>query len=143
MFNYDEYKYLFNNVMDMNYAFQCGILYCPHACSDMSNTNRLSLLNEIAHRLQIEFEKDVVFISNESIETELPVIKTVDEASRLIATYDRNKTVFLCNFILPRIVADDNFEVRAIEQLKYYRQPFYGFTVNQQIMYLYEELLND
>ena len=143
MFDFGDYLNLFNSVIDSGYGFCCGCVFCPPTNSEMDEEMRLLTLDCIAHRLQIEFEKKVVFISEKNIETDLENITIEHDLSTKLPEYDRRDTVFLCNFTSWYCTDFGGFQARAFDLLRYYRHTFYGFSMSEQYIKIYEDLKDD
>ena len=137
IFNKEDYLMLFNNSLDGEFAFNGGAIYAPHICADVSESDRLDILNEIALRAQVEFGKNVVLLTNKEVESEIEQVKDYPTLAERIKKYADNDTLFLCNFVCGNYNSGC-FEAKAIDLLIYYKLPFYGFSVYQQRTYIYE-----
>lgn len=143
MFKASDYLNLFTTALDSGYGFSGGQIYCPPTNSDMTEKERLLVLDSISARLQIEFGKTVVFISEKPIETDLENITLEYDLSRKLPEYDRRNTVFLCNFTSWFCTDFGGFQARAFDLLRYYKHTFYGFSMSEQFIKIYEELNDD
>jgi hypothetical protein len=128
MFKASDYLNLFNMALDSGYGFSGGQIYCPPTNSDMTEQERLLVLDSISARLQIEFGKTVVFISEKPIETDLENITLEYDLSRKLPEYDRRNTVFLCNFTSWFCTDFGGFQARAFDLLRYYKHTFKSFA---------------
>lgn len=143
MLQYNDYLNLFNSALDSGYGFRGGFIYCPPTNSEMDEHKRLEVLDALAQRLQIEFGKKVVFISEKEIETDLENIHLDYDLRVKLPEYDRSNTVFLCNFTSWFCTEFGGFQARAFDLLRYYRHTFYGFSMSEQFIKIYEELNDD
>ena len=132
-----EYRELFNGFLD-NGFFNCGVAL---AGSRLSNSERLSILNDICYRLQVEYQKHVYLItSDQHTESELTLICPPYDYNDIPKRFDRNDTVFVLDVKLPYFDDNNNWETKIINSLLYYFYPFFGFCSSKQIVKIYENI---
>ena len=133
-----DYLSYFNSLLDNGWLNQVCLL-CP-PCLDLGT--KFEILDEIAFRLQIEFQKEVkLMFSNpfHTVRSELDAIYKEYPLTDRISEFDVEKTVVLANIQFPYFSHEDSWEKKAIQLLEYYRLPVLGFTTHEQYIKIYEK----
>jgi hypothetical protein len=132
----DGYKKLFNAYLDSN-IFNQLVLLSPKS---LSNDNKLSILDDLAFRLQIEFQKSVVLITNKRHNCEIEVFDNTQPTAELPLIYNKSRDiVFLVDIDSPYFDDKMSWEDKIVELLIYYKYPAFGFMSGCQRIKLYEE----
>ena len=124
-----DYIKIFDSFLDNDIS--CGILLI----GSIEYKDKLEVLEYLSLRLQVEFGKNVCLITNERIESELLTLSTKDDPHVEIPRLD---CIFLCLLRNPYF-KDSSWYTDIINQLVYYRKPFFGFTTVEQKTIFYEE----
>lgn len=132
--NASNYIRIFDSFLD-NRILNCGILLI----GPNSTNEKLYILNEIAFRLQIEFGKRVCLVSNEELNSDIETFTSKDDPFSFIS---KNDCVFLCN-LQKSYFNDGMWYNDLVNQLKYYKRTFFGFTTGSQQLIFYEEDLEN
>lgn len=132
----DGYEKLFNTYLDSN-IFNQLVLLSPKT---LSNKHKLEILDGLAYRLQIEFQKTVVLITNKKHNSEIDVFDNSQPTAELPLIYSKNKdVVFLVDIDSPYFDDKLSWEDKVVELLIYYKYPAFGFMSGCQKIKLYEE----
>ena len=133
--NYLDY---FNHLMDGKWLNQI-CLFCPVT---VSLPERFDILDELAFRLQIEYQKDVKFLVSNPFHTSTSQLDCIHKEYPLtekISTFDVDKTVILANIQFPYFNYEDSWEKAGLKLFEYYRIPVLGFTTHEQCIKIYEK----
>lgn len=134
---YDDYENIFNIMLDSNISNGCFIFNGINLTQD----KKFKLLNDIAYRYQIEYHKDVYFVTtNNKINTELPTIIKPQNPYDIPGHFDRKNIVFLTDITFPYFDNPESWESRVINILTGYFYTTLGFSSSKQIIKLYENL---
>ena len=115
---------LFNSILDNNIS-TVGVLF-PILKTD--DKVILDCLDRIAYRLQIEFGKEVIFLSSENIDCEIEHYSKESDPNVLIPKFADSKYVFICLFRSSYFKQDDNWYMEIMNMLTYYKKQFFGFS---------------
>lgn len=128
----EKYIQLFDNILD---SFQNSTFVLVG--KGLTEKERLDILEHIAFRCQIEFEKEVRFISSYDVkESEILLPKKYD-SSYLPVQFKPENTIFLTNINISYYDTLNNWELDMLTQLAYYKYPVFGFS-SHQVIKVYE-----
>lgn len=115
---------IFNSILD-NDISTVGVLF-PILKTD--DEVILDCLDRLACRLQIEFGKEVIFLSSENIDCEIEHYSKESDPHVLIPKFADNKYVFICLFKSSYFKQDDTWYMEIMNMLTYYKKQFFGFS---------------
>ena len=139
----DEYKNLFDSYLD-NKIFNQFVMLSP---TGITHDEKLNILDEIAFRLQVEFQKQAILLTNRDVYGDIFVIDKntkVSEIPLIINSMNSAKqelygnVVCLIDIDFPYFEESNSWENRLVETMKYYKIPVFGFSNNTQMIYIYE-----
>ena len=139
----DEYKNLFDSYLD-NKIFNQFVMLSP---TGITHDEKLNILDEIAFRLQVEFQKQVILLTNRDVYGDIFVVDKntkVSEIPLIINNMNSEKqelygnVVCLIDIDFPYFEESNSWENRLVETMKYYKIPVFGFSNNTQMIYVYE-----
>lgn len=139
----DEYKNFFDSYLD-NKIFNQFVMLSP---TGITHDEKLNILDEIAFRLQVEFQKQVILLTNRDVYGDIFVIDKntkVSEIPLIINNMNSAKqelygnVVCLIDIDFPYFEESNSWENRIVETMKYYKIPVFGFSNNTQMIYVYE-----
>jgi hypothetical protein len=139
----DEYKNLFDSYLD-NKIFNQFVMLSP---TRITHEEKLNILDEIAFRLQVEFQKQVILLTNRDVDGDIFVIDKNTKVSEIPLIINNMKSakqelygnvVCLIDIDFPYFEESNSWENRLVETMKYYKIPVFGFSNNTQMIYIYE-----
>lgn len=139
----DEYKNFFDSYLD-NKIFNQFVMLSP---TEITHDEKLNILDEIAFRLQVEFQKQVILLTNRDVYGDIFVVDKntkVSEIPLIINNMNSAKqelygnVVCLIDIDFPYFEESNSWENRLVETMKYYKIPVFGFSNNTQMIYVYE-----
>lgn len=139
----EYYQRLFDSCLDNN-LFNQFVALSP---TSISHDRELIILDNIAFRLQIEFQKQVILLTNKEVSGDIAVINKSTKVSEIPLIInnlnsdnndDSSNVVCLIDIDFPYFEENNSWENRLIETLKYYRIPVFGFCSRGQILKIYE-----
>lgn len=139
----DEYKNFFDSYLD-NKIFNQFVMLSP---TGITHDEKLNILDEIAFRLQIEFQKQVILLTNRDVYGDIFVVDKntkVSEIPLIINNMNSAKqelcgnVVCLIDIDFPYFEESNSWENKLVETMKYYKIPVFGFSNNTQMIYIYE-----
>ena len=139
----DEYKNFFDSYLD-NKIFNQFVMLSP---TGITHDEKLNILDEIAFRLQVEFQKQVILLTNRDVYGDIFVVDKntkVSEIPLIINNMNSAKqelygnVVCLIDIDFPYFEESNSWENRLVETMKYYKFPVFGFSNNTQMIYIYE-----
>lgn len=139
----DEYKNFFDSYLD-NKIFNQFVMLSP---TGITHDEKLNILDEIAFRLQVEFQKQVILLTNRDVYGDIFVVDKntkVSEIPLIINNMNSAKQEFYGNVVclididFPYFEESNSWENRLVETMKYYKIPVFGFSNNTQMIYVYE-----
>lgn len=130
-----DYLKIFNSFLDNDLFNQAIIL----STNKISEITKLQILDEIAYRLQVEFGKRVIFITNKECSGDIETFTKKDKTSELPLLYtDKKNTVFVLYLDMPYFEDRLDWEQKVIECLIYYKYPVFGFKSDNQRVKFYD-----
>lgn len=127
---------IFNSFLDSN-QFNQAIMLSSHTLSEDS---KLEILDDLSFRLQIQFGKHVVFVTNKAFYGYVDVVTPKTDASEIPLLYpNRDEVVFIVNMDFPYFENKLSWESRVVETLIYYKYVVFGFISGEQRVKFYEE----
>ena len=139
----DWYQNIFDSYLD-NKIFNQFVMLSP---TEITNDEKLNILDEIAFRLQVEFQKQVILLTNRDVYGDIFVVDKntkVSEIPLIINNMNSSKqelygnVVCLIDIDFPYFEERNSWENRLVETMKYYKIPVFGFSNNTQMIYVYE-----
>ena len=132
------YLKLFDSFLDNNVLNTAFII----SSSKLSQTDKLEILEHLSYRLQIEFDKTVIFITNKNKPSgEIDFINKETEVCDIPLNHcDRNKYVFIIDVDLPYFDKPNCWENRVIQTLIYYKYTLFGFSSDETKFKFYENI---
>ena len=139
----DWYQNIFDSYLD-NKIFNQFVMLSP---TEITNDEKLNILDEIAFRLQVEFQKQVILLTNRDVYGDIFVVDKntkVSEIPLIINNMNSSKqelygnVVCLIDIDFPYFEESNSWENRLVETMKYYKIPVFGFSNNTQMIYVYE-----
>ena len=108
----------------------------------LGKTSKEELLDELAYRLQIEFCKKVILLTNKFTPTgDIDFVGKEKNANEILLKFpDRSKNVFIVDIDFPYFNNSDSWEKRALNTIMYYKYPIFGFSSGEDIIKFYENL---
>lgn len=141
--NFESYLKIFDSYLD-SMIFNQFVMLCPIR---LSHKDKLNILDHIAYRLQIEFQKVVILLTNREVDGDIFVINkdtNVSEIPLIINNMNTEKqlkygnVVCLIDIDFPYFEDSVSWEQRLVENMKYYKMPVFGFSNNTQMIKIYE-----
>ena len=127
---------IFNGFLDSN-QFNQAIMLSSYTLSEDS---KLEILDDLSFRLQIQFGKRVVFVTNKAFCGNIDVVTPKINASEVPLLYpNRDKVVFIVNIDFPYFENKLSWEDKIVETLIYYKYVVFGFVSGEQRVKFYEE----
>lgn len=123
------YKEVFDTVLDSDILRNSTVLMIG---KDLTESDRLEILEHISLRLQVEFGKTVRFISSYGDKSDIIIQKGYD-SSYLPTEFNPQETAFIANVYVGNFNRLNSWEVDMLSQLAYYKFPVYGFSSYQSI----------
>ena len=141
--SFESYIKIFDSYLD-NMIFNQFVMLCPIR---LSQTDKLNILDYLAYRLQIEFQKKVILLTNKEIDGDIYVINKDTKVSEIPLLINNMNTEtqtkygnVICLIDIDFQYFDDSvsWEQRLVEVMKYYKVPVFGFSNNTQMIKIYE-----
>lgn len=141
--SFESYVKIFDSYLD-NMIFNQFMMLCPIR---LSQIDKLNILDYLAYRLQIEFQKKVILLTNKEIDGDIYVINKDTKVSEIPLLINNMNTetqtkygnvVCLIDIDFPYFEDSVSWEQRLVEVMKYYKVPVFGFSNNTQMIYIYE-----
>jgi hypothetical protein len=127
---------IFNGFLDSN-QFNQAIMLSSYTLSEDS---KLEILDDLSFRLQIQFGKRVVFVTNKAFYGDVDVVTPKINVSEVPLLYpNRDKVVFIVNIDFPYFENKLSWESKIVETLIYYKYVVFGFISGEQRVKFYEE----
>lgn len=123
------YKNVFDTVLDSKLLRNSTFLLIGN---DLTESERLEILENISLRVQVEFGKSVRFLSSYGDKSDILIPKGYD-SNYLPVEFNPQKTVFITNVYVGNFNRLSSWEVDMLSQLAYYKFPVYGFSSYQSI----------
>ena len=132
------YRKVFNSFMDNGIIDLALIINSRKLNPD----NQREILDEVAYRLQIEFCKKVILLTNKSSPSgDIDFVGKEKNANEILLKYpDRSKHAFIVDIQFPYFNTKDCWESRALNTIMYYKYPIFGFSSSEDIIKFYENI---
>ena len=134
----DNYLKVFNTFIDTG-ILDLALILQPQKLND---SLKMSILDNLAYRFQIEFCKTAVLVANKYIPTgDIEFVGRDSIPFEVPLKYSgRSKYVFLVDIEFPYFEKKNCWEHSILQTLTYYKYPVFGFSSEEQIFKFYDNV---